>query len=240
MKFYWIVLLICTVAEIQTVFGQDCLSVLRQAYKSSLEKMENRRGGMLHLQFSTKTVMSEAFGGGSREVSVSLLSSDQLSVLKSDELNVFQDTATTINVIPDKKLVYILNGTHNRSGNLAANQIAFIHDSLFQSSEVLNCKNYRGDGTAKQAISIALHDKNMRRYNIKKIDYLLENDELKKVTMWFTPESPVKMTEITYGMVDFSSPQTLHEDALSYVFDAGHRLRNEFKNYKVIDTRKAR
>lgn len=237
MKFYWIVLLVYTAAKAQPVSQQECLSTLRQAYKDSREQMEKRKDGVLHLEFSTKTVMREAYGGESREVSVTLLSNEYFSLLRSDELNVFQDTTTTVNIIPDKKLLYILNGTHLKSRNIVAGQISLFQDSLFHSSEVLYCNKLTRNGIPTQKIGIALHDKNKKRYKIEKLEYLLEDDELKNIKIWFTPESPVKVTEITYKKVDFSSQQVVNENVLSYVFDHGNTLKKEYQNYKVIDTR---
>lgn len=220
---------------------EDCLSQIRKLYQAIQERIHYAGDKVFYLEFTVETTLGEDYGNEKHQTAARLYANGHQSIFTSPEIEVYQDSSLTISIIPDKKLIYLMDYHQHESKKAALQNIALFQDSLFALSSVAYCEEFsQEDGSKYKKIKLTVNENGQRQFQAKNLEFLIDVDKnlVKHTTVRYVDHFHIRQVSVSYQTIDFDHPSSpLVNNFLSLILDRQGKLQKNYQDYQLIDSR---
>jgi hypothetical protein len=204
----------------------------RAAYNDLRSIQKNSKG--TYISYSVEVVTAQ----GEKQVDhLTLKSVGNKSYVKSDAVTMFQDAATMVALQNTEKTIFITRPIPSEWKKAQLEGIFKVQDSLIN---YLNLKSCAMDMVnAKKLQKLVFEPKGrLKDRGVKYATYWLDDQSVKSILIDYNKSDYISSWKMTIDQFDSNySEAPFQGSALSKVFDKSNKLRNDFRNFTLIDKR---
>lgn len=220
----------------QSRVDSDCKQLIKKVYRDLEDRYTQPDNGVFQWGYTTKIKMQEEDSWS--VTNVSLFATAEKSFLISEQVEVYEDKRTTVSVIPSNKAIYIHDSTPGIQKKERIRQLTSFQDSLLLYSRVGNCQDMAGN---RKKVELILNDTGKKIFNADKAIFILD---IKKSTVVQTEMKYLPSHRMSQMIIVFHEDKKNYNanitdsSALGMVFGANGKLKDQYKGYKIYDSRK--
>jgi len=208
------------------------MSDFREAYDALKASQKDTNGIMIN--YSVEIITAD---GDTQSESLSLKSSGGKTMVKSNDVTLYQDLTTMVAFQQNEKTIFI---TKPLPGEWKKSQLSGVfqqQDSLLRYLSLAKCSEEMIGNQKFQKLVFNIVG-TLKKSGVKTVVYWLNNKSIKSVLIEYAETAFINSWKMTIERLDINySKDPFFGSAISQAMDKGNKVKELYKGYSVIDNR---
>ena len=217
----------------------QCIEDMDFYYKKMKTTFEPTDETAMNVNYTVTSIPHKSEGAVPYISKVDFTFDEEKQIMKSKEVNIYNDGKQTFTIVDLKKMIYISNS--KGENNHLEDRLGIFRDSLFSTRHIENCEHVCTKDVENISYALELNETGKELFGITNINYEIskKSDQLVSASISYTKLNKVKELQITFNKVQTVTVSDFSKAATQFqVLKSDGSLIERYKDYKLINLTK--